>query len=68
MSRKVDHETALLVDTNTIIESHRTGSWQALVGGYRVETVELCVMETQTGFQLRRPEQSIVAGELRASL
>ncbi len=30
MSRKVNHETALLVDTNTIIESHRTVSWQAL--------------------------------------
>ncbi|MCY4489813.1 MAG: hypothetical protein OXF11_22280 [Deltaproteobacteria bacterium] len=68
MSRRVDHETALLVDTNTIIESHRTGSWQALAGGYRVETVELCVTETQTGFQRRRPEQSIVASELRVSL
>ena len=68
MSRRVDHETAVLVDTNTIIESHRTGAWQALAGGYRVETVEDCVTETQTGFQLRRPEQSIVASELRASL
>ena len=68
MSRRVDHETAVLVDTNTIIESHRTGAWQALSGGYRVETVEDCVTETQTGFQLRRPEQSIVASELRASL
>ncbi len=68
MSRRVDHETALLVDTNTILESHRTGSWQALAGGYRVETVEDCITETQTGFQLRRPEQSIVASELRASL
>lgn len=68
MSRKVDHETALLVDTNTIIESHRKGSWQALAGGYRVETVEDCVTETQTGFQRRRPEHSIVASELRVSL
>ena len=68
MSRRVDHETAVLVDTNTIIESHRTGAWHALSGGYRVETVEDCVTETQTGFQLRRPEQSIVASELRASL
>lgn len=68
MSRRVDHETALLVDTNTILESHRTNSWRALAGGYRVETVEDCVTETQTGFQLRRSEQSIVASELRTSL
>ena len=68
MSRRVDHETAVLVDTNTIIESHRTSSWQALAGGYRVETVEDCVTETQTGFQRRRPEHPIVASELRVSL
>ena len=57
-----------LLDTNVIIESHRTSAWRALAGGYRVETVEDCVTETQTGFQLRRAEQSIVASELRASL
>ena len=56
------------MDTNVIIESHRTSAWRALAGGYRVETVEDCVTETQTGFQLRRAEQSIVASELRASL
>ena len=33
-----------------------------------METVEDCVTETQTGFQRRRPEQSIAADELRASL
>ena len=56
------------MDTNVIIESHRTGAWRALAGGYRVETVEDCVTETQTGFQLRRPEQSIAVSELRSSL
>lgn len=56
----------MLVDTNVIIEAHRTGSWRALVGGYRVETVEDCVIETQTGFQLRRREQLIRLGPLRA--
>ena len=59
---------SVLVDTNVIIESHRIGAWQALAGGYRIETVEDCVTETQTGFQLRRAEQSIALGELRASL
>ena len=32
------------------------------------KTVEDCVTETQTGFQRRRPEQSIAADKLRASL
>ena len=67
MSGRVARGT-VLVDTNTIIESHRTGAWRGLAGGYRVETVEDCVTETQTGFQLRRPEQSISVSELRASL
>ena len=62
------HRGHALVDTNVILESHRVGSWRALTGGYRVETVEDCVTETQTGFQQRRPERRIDAGELRASL
>ena len=60
--------TTVLVDTNTIIESHRADVWRALAGGYHVETVEDCVTETQTGFQRRRPEQTIAVGELRSSL
>ncbi len=58
----------MLVDTNVILECHRTGSWRALAGGYTVETVEDCVLETQTGFQRRRPERLIDGAELRASL
>ena len=64
----VRHRGVLLLDTNVILEAHRTGSWRALVGGYRVETVEDCVAETQTGFQRRRPEQQIDGAGLRASL
>ena len=62
------HRGTVLVDTNVIIEAHRTGSWRALAGGYRVETVEDCVTETQTGFQRRQPERQIDERELRASL
>ena len=62
------HHGPLLVDTNVILESHRIGSWRALVGGYRIETVNDCVTETQTGFQRRRSERQIDAHELRASL
>ena len=68
MSGKVDRGTAVLVDTNVIIESHRVGAWKALAGGYRVETVDDCVTETQTGFQWRRREESIAVAELRGTL
>ena len=42
----------VLVDTNVILESRRVGSWRALTGGYRVETVEDCVTETQTAKEI----------------
>jgi hypothetical protein len=56
-----------LVDTNIILECWRVGAWRALTGGYRVETVEDCVIETQTGYQRRRPEQQIDNTVLRSS-
>lgn len=62
------HNGSVLLDTNAILELHRVGSWRALIGGYRVETVEDCVTETQTGFQRRQPERQIDLGKLRASL
>ena len=62
------HPGPVLVDTNVILEAHRVGAWRAFTGGYRVETVEDCVTETQTGFQKRRAEQQIDARALRASL
>jgi hypothetical protein len=62
------HRGPVLVDTNAILECWRVGAWGALTGGYGVETVEDCVIETQTGYQMRRPEQQIDAAALRASL
>jgi hypothetical protein len=62
------HRGAVLVDTNVILECWRTGAWRALSGGYRVETVEDCVIETQTGFQRRRREQQIEQRALQESL
>ncbi len=62
------HRGPVLVDTNAILESFRVGSWRALSGGYAVETVEDCIIETQTGYQRRSPEMQIDAAELRASL
>lgn len=49
----------VLIDTNVIIEAHAKGCWNALAGGFQLETVEVCVTETQTGRQRRRPEQQI---------
>jgi hypothetical protein len=60
------HRGPVLVDTNVILECWRIGAWRALTGAYRVETVEDCVIETQTGFQRRRPEQQIDEAVLRA--
>jgi hypothetical protein len=62
------HDGPVLVDTNVILECWRVGAWRALTGGYRVETVEDCVIETQTGYQRRRPEQQIDHATLQASL
>lgn len=59
---------SVLVDTNVILECWRASAWKALAGGYGVETVEDCVIETQTGFQRRRAEQQIDNVQLRASL
>ena len=68
MNGTLDRGASVLVDTNTTIEAYRIRGWAALAGGWRVETVEDCVTETQTGFQRRHPEQSIAADELRVSL
>lgn len=62
------HKGPVLVDTNVILECHRTNSWNALANGYQVETVEDCITETQTGFQKRRNELIIDEVNLRASL
>jgi hypothetical protein len=62
------HRGPVLVDTNVILECWRMGAWKALCGGYKVETVEECVIETQTGFQRRRAEQRIDQAALQASL
>lgn len=62
------HHGPVLVDTNVIIECWRVSAWKALCGGYAVETVGECFVETQTGFQNRRPEQQIDGVELGNTL
>lgn len=58
----------VLVDTNVVLECHRTNTWAALSGGYRVQTTEMCVRETQTGVQKLTPEQYVDPDQLRASV
>lgn len=62
------YQGVVMVDTNIILETHRTGAWRTLVGGYQVETVEDCVDETQAGFQRRKSELRINVVDLRDSL
>jgi len=62
------HQGIVLADTNVIIECWRISGWKALAGGYKVETVEMCEIETQTGLQRRRPEERIDPQVLRATL
>jgi hypothetical protein len=62
------HQGVVLADTNVIIECWRTSSWKALAGAYKVETVEMCEIETQTGAQNRRSEERIDPKLLRETL
>lgn len=62
------HRGAVLVDTNVIIECWRVSAWKALTGGYAVESVQMCEIETQTGLQRRRNEEKIDLATLRATL
>lgn len=58
----------VLVDTNVIIEAHRTGCWNTIAGYFALETVEQVIEETQTGAQNRAPEALIDEARLRASI
>lgn len=62
------HHGPVLVDTNVIIECWRVSAWKALCGGYSVETVADCFVETQTGSQQRRPEEQIDSEVLTKTL
>lgn len=57
----------VLVDTNVIIEAHRCGCWNTLANYFAIHTVDQVVLETQTGFQNRRPEENIDEATLRKS-
>lgn len=62
------HSGPVLVDTNVIFECHRTDSWRALANGYRLETTEDCVAETQAGKQNRERRTEVDETRLRQAL
>ena len=62
------HPGPVLVDTNVIFECHRTSSWRALTSGYRLETTEDCVAETQAGKQHQERRTEVDETRLRESL
>lgn len=57
----------VLIDTNVIIEGHRVHCWNQLSQYFKLHTVEKVIEETQTGYQNRRPEQTIDQALLRKS-
>lgn len=50
MNEVVKRGMVVLIDANVIIEAHRVCSWTALSSAYKIETVEDCIAETQTGY------------------
>lgn len=56
------------MDTNVIFECHRTNAWRALTSGYRLETTEDCVAETQAGKQHQERRTEVDETRLRESL
>lgn len=57
----------VLVDTNVILEAHRTGCWAQISQYFALHTVGKVVEETQTGYQNRVQEEWIDEVELRAT-
>lgn len=57
----------VLIDTNVVLEAHRVNCWKALSDYFSLHTVGKVIEETQTGYQNRRPEQTINETVLRSS-
>ncbi len=61
----INREALVLLDTNVIIEAHRTGCWGGLSGRYCIATVEKCVEECDTGNQRRDNPVAVDTSALR---
>jgi hypothetical protein len=58
----------VFVDTNVLLAAFPVGAWSRFAGAYRVETVEKCIEETQTGDPLTPGRVNIPLGELKDGL
>jgi len=58
----------VVMDTNVIIEAHRTRCWRAVVKAFKVETVEKCCEEAATGDKRRADYVSIDVEEMKKSV
>lgn len=54
----------VLVDACVIIEAHRVGVWNAMKNNLKLETVETCIIEAQTG-RANRLDPTVLDEELR---
>ena len=59
---------SVLVGTDIMVQCHRAGSWKALSGGYRLETVAQCVAKASLERRRRREQHRIDRARLIASL
>lgn len=64
----IDPGVHILVDTNVVIEAHRTRCWKALLGRYKLDSVEQCLIELASGNQMRRGYVPVDADEIRSAL
>jgi|SRR5580658_3312249 hypothetical protein len=58
----------VLMDTNVIIEAHRTKCWGAVANAFKVETVEKCCEEAATGDRRRADYVVIDVEAMRKSI
>ncbi|WP_258807261.1 hypothetical protein [Pseudidiomarina sp. CB1] len=64
----MERDDLILVDTNIIIEAHRTSLLNEMLGCLNLATVEMCVTETETGAQNRDPVQNIDEALIREKM
>jgi hypothetical protein len=57
----------ILIDTNVILECHRTKLWNNLSKSFNLCTVTTVIEETQTGYQNRSPEFEVNYKNLKES-
>lgn len=64
----IPEQSHVLLDTMIIIEAHRVGCWRAMLGHYRLDTVQKCMEECATGNQRRRVRVPIDVGQLQTDI